>query len=81
MSSDRVFKRTLSSDTNGQHGATRMSLAYRPSLTPAALAREAERYARMANRAEDRPAGFTRDAWRKRCNALAREYGALASRD
>lgn len=40
-------------------------------VTPAALIREAQRLRMMARHAADAPCGYTRDAWRKRCIALA----------
>ena len=49
--------------------------------TPAALAREAQRCLAMARHAEDRPAGYTREAWERRCRELARRYASQAARD
>lgn len=50
-------------------------------LTPAAAAREVERLRVMAKRAEDRPVGYTREAWAKRCAKLAAYYAEQARRD
>lgn len=58
-----------------------MSQPYLSTLTPAALAREAERQLAMARHAADCPAGYTRETWRNRCVARARELAALANRD
>lgn len=49
-------------------------------LTPAALAREAERQRMMARHAEDRPLGYTREAWARRCEANARRLERAAQR-
>lgn len=49
-------------------------------LTPAALAREAERQRHMAKRAADCPRGFTPEGWRKHCAARALDYDRRAKR-
>ena len=49
-------------------------------LTPAALTREAERQRMMARHAEDRPIGYTREAWAMRCEANARRLERAARR-
>lgn len=53
-----------------------MSCAYH--ITPAALSREAERRRNMARHAEDRPVGYTREAWARRCLAVARDLDRRA---
>ena len=47
-------------------------------LTPAALAREAERLRHMAKHAADHPTGYTRDGWQRRCDKLARDLDRRA---
>jgi hypothetical protein len=49
-------------------------------LTPAALSREAERQRHMARHAEDRPCGYTREAWARRCLSNAARLERAAQR-
>lgn len=50
-------------------------------LTPAALAREAERQRHMAKHAANCPTGYSRDAWKARCMKRAHELDIAARRD